>query len=58
MPMGQFKDWDACIAHYKGKGRSAESAAKLCGAIKSKTESLEKWAKQVTSTPLSGKKKK
>lgn len=40
--MGQYKDWDACILDQTGKGHSEESAKKICGAIKAKTEGNSK----------------
>ena len=38
MPMGKYKDWDSCVAAQTKKGRSKESAQRICGAIKKKTE--------------------
>lgn len=38
MPFGPYQNWDACILDQTKKGRSKESAMKICGAIKAKTE--------------------
>ncbi len=38
MPFGPYEDWDACIVDQTGKGHDKESAAKICGTIKAKTE--------------------
>jgi len=36
--MWPWKDFDACVIAQKGKGKDADSAAKICGAIKAKVE--------------------
>jgi len=38
MPMGSYKDFDECLLDQKSKGHDADSAAKICGAMKSKLE--------------------
>ena len=38
MPMGQYKNFAACVADQVSKGKSKESADKICGKIKSVTE--------------------
>jgi hypothetical protein len=38
MPFAGFKDFDDFLAAQKKKGKSDESAKKICGALKNKTE--------------------
>lgn len=38
MPFGGFKDFSECEAKIKARGNSAESAKRICGSIKAKTE--------------------
>ena len=38
MPFANYKDFNACILDQKKKGHSDESAHKICGYIKSKSE--------------------
>lgn len=42
MPMGPYENWDACILDQVKKGHSKESANKICGTIKAKTEDITK----------------
>ncbi len=41
MPMGPYENFAACVTAQKNKGHGDESAHKICGYIKAKTESLE-----------------
>lgn len=38
MPIGPYKDFGACVAAQKKKGRSDESAKKICGEIEKRTK--------------------
>ena len=38
MPFAGFKDFAACVAAQKKKGKSDESAKKICGALQKKAE--------------------
>lgn len=42
MPLGKYKNFDACMMDYMSKGTDMESARKICGKIKSKTEGESK----------------
>jgi len=46
MPMGPYEDFAACVTDQKNKGHGDESAHKICGYIKAKTESLMKQLKE------------
>lgn len=39
MPFAGYDDFDACVSDQKSKGKSDESAKKICGYLKHKTES-------------------
>lgn len=39
MPMGSYGSFEDCISDQQSKGHDADSARKICGAIKAKTES-------------------
>ena len=41
MPLGPFKDFDACVRTQISKGKSKESAQKICGALQKKIEGKE-----------------
>lgn len=41
MPMGPYSDFESCIKDQKSKGKSEETARKICGFIKKKTEGGE-----------------
>jgi len=66
MPIGPYKDFGACVVAQKKKGRSDESAKKICGEIEKRTkegkgevnvEEVERtiaaqiWAENVLSKP-------
>ena len=36
MPMGQYKDFAACVTAQTSKGKNSESAKKICGSLKAK----------------------
>lgn len=38
MPMGQYKDFGECVRKQKEEGHDEESAKRICGYIKKKTE--------------------
>jgi len=38
MPFAGYENFDACTAHQMKKGKSKESANKICGALQSKIE--------------------
>lgn len=42
MPFAGFKDFGACIRAQIAKGKSKESASKICGEIKKRTEGKHK----------------
>lgn len=41
MPIGPYKDFDACVSAQKRKGKSDESAKKICGAIEQRAKGEE-----------------
>lgn len=41
MPFAGYKDFNTCVAAQKKKGKSDDSAKKICGAIKKKAEGQE-----------------
>lgn len=46
MPLGPYKNWDACIRAQMKKGKSKESAEKICGYLEKKSKgqsSLVSW---------------
>lgn len=52
MPMGPYKNFAACVAAQKKKGRSDEAAHRICGEIKKRAEGelMEKaqaWIKSI-----------
>ena len=49
MPIGPYKDFAACVAAQQRKGKSKESAQKICGALKKKIEGqkVEEWAESI-----------
>jgi HK97 family phage prohead protease len=50
MPFSGYENFAACVADQKSKGKSDESAKKICGALQAKTESMEnvklKWTEK------------
>jgi len=38
MPFAGYETFDACVADQKKKGKSDESAKKICGALQAKVE--------------------
>lgn len=36
MPIGSYKNWDACIKDQMKKGKSKKSAEKICGYLEQK----------------------
>lgn len=41
MPMGPYKDFDACLKDQKSKGKSDKASAGICGMIKKKAGEKE-----------------
>jgi hypothetical protein len=37
MPLGPYKKWSDCVRAQRRKGKSKDSAAKICGTIESNT---------------------
>lgn len=42
MPMGPYASFDECVADQMKKGHDSESAHRICGTIKAKTEGKRK----------------
>lgn len=43
MPLGEYEDFDACVAAQKEKGHDMESAQKICGEIQKRIEGASKF---------------
>lgn len=39
MPFAGFEDFDACVVAQRGKGKTEESARKICGFLQAQAES-------------------
>jgi hypothetical protein len=42
MPVGPYKTFDSCVAAQKRKGKSNESARKICGEIEKRSNQSKK----------------
>jgi len=42
MPVGPYKTFSSCVAAQKRKGKSEQSARKICGEIEQKTKKSKK----------------